>query len=142
MQETEASYPYTSSHGTEGKCAYDAKKGKVEVTSYTNVPANCNDQLRAAIMKQPVSVTIEADSTVFQHYTDGILDSKDCGTNLDHAVTAVGFGGNNNPPNYYIVRNSWGANWGDGGYIKISSDTDGEGICGIQKEALYPNIKN
>merc|ERR1712146_571809 len=43
---------------------------------YTNVPANSVEQLKAAIDKQPVAVTIEADKTVFQQYTSGILDSK------------------------------------------------------------------
>jgi hypothetical protein len=37
-------------------------------------------------------VTLEADKMVFQMYKSGILDSDDCGLELDHAVTAVGFG--------------------------------------------------
>jgi cathepsin L len=57
-------------------------------------------------------VTVEADTTVFQSYRSGILDSKACGTNLDHAITAVGYG-TENGVDFYIVRNSWGAGWGD-----------------------------
>ena len=48
----------------------------------------------------------------FQMYTSGILDSTKCGTSLDHAVAAVGYG-TENGVEYYIVRNSWGANWGE-----------------------------
>merc|ERR1712196_580992 len=95
-------------------------KGKVGIKTYTNVPANSVEQLKAAIDKQPVAVTIEADKTVFQQYTSGILDSKLCGTSLDHAVAAVGYG-TENGQEYYIVRNSWGASWGDQGYIKIAA---------------------
>jgi len=91
----------------------------------------------AAIDKAPVSVTIEADRTVFQQYTGGILDSEACGTQLDHAVAAVGYG-TEGGQQYYIVRNSWGASWGDEGYIKIAA-VDGKGICGIQMESLYPS---
>jgi len=112
----------------------------VNVASYTNVPANSVAQLKAAIAKAPVSVTIEADKTVFQSYTSGIMDSKLCGTSLDHAVAAVGYG-TENGTDYYIVRNSWGASWGDAGYIKIAA-VDGAGICGIQMESLYPSAKN
>lgn len=66
MQQTELSYPYSSSEGRSGTCDYDTKtKSKVEVASYVNVPKNSPDQLRAAIMKQPVSVSIEADTDVF-----------------------------------------------------------------------------
>jgi C1A family cysteine protease len=52
---------------------------------------------------------------------------------LDHAITAVGYGFDSaSGLNYYIVRNSWGANWGDQGYIKIAAIEGGLGICGIQ----------
>jgi C1A family cysteine protease len=96
--------------------------------------------LKAAIAKAPTSVTIEADQTVFQMYTGGVLDSKKCGTKLDHAVAAVGYG-TEGGQEYYIVRNSWSASWGDAGYIKIAA-VDGAGICGIQMESLYPAAKN
>jgi C1A family cysteine protease len=49
---------------------------------------------------------------------------------MDHAVTVVGYG-NDGSQNYYIVRNSWGPNWGDKGYVKIASSDTGAGICGI-----------
>jgi KDEL-tailed cysteine endopeptidase len=48
--------------------------------------------LKAAIAKGPTSVTIEADSAVFQGYQSGILNASNCGTDLNHAVTAVGYG--------------------------------------------------
>lgn len=72
---------------------------------------------------------------VFQQYKSGILDTKDCGTTLDHAVAAVGYG-TENGKEYYIVRNSWTASWGDQGYIKIAA-VDGPGICGIQMDSYY-----
>jgi C1A family cysteine protease len=136
-QESESDYSYTSGTGSSGTCKVDASKGLVNVKSYTNVPANSVAQLKAAITKAPVSVTIEADKTVFQQYTSGVMDSKACGTSLDHAVAAVGFG-TESGQDYYIVRNSWGASWGDQGYIKIAA-VEGAGICGIQMESLYPS---
>jgi C1A family cysteine protease len=93
--------------------------------------------LKAAIAKQPVSVTIEADQYVFQGYTGGILNDDSCGTELDHAVVAVGYG-TEGGQEYYLVRNSWGTGWGDQGYIKIAA-VEGQGICGIQMQSLYPS---
>ena len=61
----------------------------------------------------------------------------DCGISLNHAVVAVGFG-NENGQDYYLVRNSWGAGWGDQGYIKIATQSKGVGICGIQQISVYP----
>jgi C1A family cysteine protease len=94
----------------------------------------------AAIATGPVSVTVEADTATFQGYTKGILNSSKCGTNLDHAITAVGYG-NSNGQNYYIVRNSWGSTWGDQGYIMIAAVEGTAGICGIQQTSVWPNMK-
>lgn len=105
-------------------------KGVVTVKNYTNVPAGSVSQLKAAIDKQPVSITLDANSDVFQSYSSGILDSAKCGTELDHAVMAVGYG-TEDGKDFYLVRNSWGNQWGDKGYIKIAA-VDGKGICGIQ----------
>jgi len=97
--------------------------------------------LKAAIAKAPISVTVEADQRVFQMYSDGIFDSPECGTKLDHAVAAVGYGSEGGK-DYYIVRNSWSGSWGEMGYIRIAITGDGPGICGIQMESLYPSVKN
>lgn len=41
-----------------------------------------------------------------------------CDGDIDHAVSVVGFDKSATPP-YWIVRNQWGADWGDNGYIKL-----------------------
>jgi len=66
-------------------------------------------------------------------YTGGIITSSACGLVLDHAVTAVGYGTDEvTGLNYYLVRNSWGADWGENGYFRIKRGPyEGEGICGI-----------
>lgn len=133
-QELESDYQYT---GKDGSCQANASEGKVLVTQIHNVKAESVDQLKAAIAKGPVSVTIDAETTTFQMYNAGILDSAECGTELDHAVAAVGYG-TENGQDFYIVRNSWGASWGENGYIRIAAK-DGKGICGIQQVSLYPS---
>lgn len=131
--ETESEYPYEAYDDT---CRAVASKGVVSSTTYHKVTKNSADQLKAAIAQGPVSVGIEADTFVFQFYSGGILNSKQCGTNLDHGVLAVGYGTDSGKP-YYLVKNSWGSGWGDNGYIKIAI-VDGEGICGIQMDAVWP----
>ena len=58
------------------------------------------------------------------------MDDKSCGFDLDHAVAAVGYG-TETDKDYYIVRNSWGKDWGEDGYVRIAA-VEGVGICGIQ----------
>jgi len=116
-QELEKDYPYKA---RTGRCSADKSKEVVTATSYTAVPKKSDAQLKAAIDAQPTCVSVEAD-TDFQFYSSGILNAKNCGTNLDHAVTAVGYGTDASGNQYYIVRNSWGPSWGEKGYIRIAA---------------------
>jgi C1A family cysteine protease len=67
-----------------------------------------------------------------------VLNNTNCGTSLDHAVLAVGYGTEDNQ-DYWLVQNSWGTSWGLDGYIKIAA-VPGDGICGIQMSTLYPTV--
>jgi len=75
-------------------------------------------------------------------YTGGVVTSSSCGTQLDHAILAVGY--NNNDPTqttpYWIVKNSWGQSWGNNGFIWIEKDslTNDPGVCGIAMNVAYP----
>merc|ERR550537_1598992 len=87
------------------------------VTGHTDVDQTA-DALEAAVAQQPVSIAIEADQSVFQHYTGGVLTSDACGENLDHGVLVVGYG-TDNGQKYWKVKNSWGSTWGESGYIRL-----------------------
>ena len=65
-----------------------------------------------------------------------------CGTELNHGVAVVGYGTTLDGTKYWIVKNSWGAEWGEKGYIRIQRGiSEKEGLCGIAMMASYP-IKN
>jgi C1A family cysteine protease len=64
--------------------------------------------------------------------------SSDCGTQLDHGVQCVGYNANASTP-YWIVRNSWGADWGMSGFIELKMG-DNCDECGILLSASYPTI--
>jgi C1A family cysteine protease len=135
---SEANYPYTA---MDGNCAYDKNNlTPVKPVNHTLVTPNKALAVKTAIAAGPVSVAIEADSFVFQFYSGGILNSAQCGIDLDHAVVAVGYGVDSAKGEFYIVRNSWGASWGDKGYVRIAGGKDGAGICGIQQDVAYPNF--
>ncbi|KAJ0801380.1 putative fruit bromelain [Helianthus annuus] len=133
---TEAAYPYEAADGT---C--NAKKEGVaaaKITGHEDVPANSEATLLKAVAMQPVSVAIDAGDGDFQFYSSGVFNGT-CGTELDHGVTAVGYGISDDGIKYWLVKNSWGTVWGEEGYIRMQRDVEAkEGLCGIAMMASYP----
>merc|ERR1719436_1148690 len=126
---TESSYPYTARDGS-CKSSYTTAIPRGGVTGYHDVSASTSS-LQSALVQQPVSVAIQADQSVFQRYSGGVITSG-CGSQLDHGVTAVGYNSD-----YFIVKNSWGASWGNSGYVYISTSGN---VCGIHSDASYPTV--
>jgi len=137
---TEASYPYASKDGKQclaPNCKVGIPKGGI--TGYKDVPQDDTNALMEAVAQQPVSVAIEADQMAFQMYQKGII-TKECGAKLDHGVLIVGYG-TENGTDYWKVKNSWGASWGEGGYVRIERGVPKAGECGIKSEPTYPVVK-
>lgn len=130
----EGDYPYTSGGGVRGTCRSPKCTPIVKVSGIVDVPANDEDALKAAVAKQPVSVAIEADKVAFQLYKGGVLDSTKCGQQLDHGVLVVGYG-TEGGADYWTVKNSWGASWGEAGFIRLAR---GKNMCGVAKQASFP----
>ena len=110
------------------------------INKYHSVPRNNEEQLERAVARQPVSVAIQANQQSFQLYKKGIYSDPDCGDDLDHGVLVVGYGYDNDyDMEYWIVKNSWGTQWGDNGYLRMAKGIeDPEGQCGIAMDASYP----
>jgi len=130
----ETAYPYTARDGQckDSQCTPVIKPGAI--TSYTNVTDE--DAMLEALAKGPVSVLVEADRSAFQYYHSGILDDASCGTQIDHAILAVGYGTEGGKP-YWNIKNSWGTSWGAKGYIRF---VRGKNQCGISGGAIQPDL--
>uniref|UniRef100_A0A0D9VZ40 Peptidase C1A papain C-terminal domain-containing protein n=1 Tax=Leersia perrieri TaxID=77586 RepID=A0A0D9VZ40_9ORYZ len=133
----ESSYPY---RGIDGSCrsSSSASVSAASIRGFQDVPANNEAALMAAVSRQPVSVAVHGGGYVFRFYDRGVLGGAGCGTELDHAVTAVGYGTASDGTGYWLMKNSWGASWGEGGYVRIRRGVGREGACGIAKMASYP----
>jgi KDEL-tailed cysteine endopeptidase len=134
---TEDMYKYTAKTG---KCTYDEKKMKFySINQCEEVTANSTDALRSAVAKQPVSISVEADTLVFQFYSKGIIGNPKCGQDLDHGILLTGYGSDENGNLYWECKNSWGPSWGMKGYLRIQRDDSVKGgICGILMENSVP----
>lgn len=134
---TEEEYQYKAITGT----SCNSCTPQVRVRSCVDVTPENERDLEIAVGQGPVSVAIEADTRVFQLYTEGVLTSDACGTNLDHGVLVVGYGSDDGQ-DYWIVKNSWGTSWGENGYIRLgkTSSEHSKGVCGIAMQPSYPVI--
>jgi len=132
--DTEASYKYTATGPND--CKFTAANVGATISSFHDIPSGDEKSLQDAVDKQPVSVAIDASHQSFQFYTSGVYYESQCSSsNLDHGVLAVGYGSDNGN-NYWIVKNSWGTDWGMSGYINMSKNRNNN--CGIATAASYP----
>jgi cysteine peptidase B len=117
---TEASYPYVSGNGNAPKCNLNGKAVGATITGHQDIAKN--EVQMAAWMTQHGPIAIAVDATTFQSYTGGIVTN--CiSQQIDHGVLLVGYGVSGSV-NYWIIKNSWGASWGESGYIRVKQGTN------------------
>lgn len=135
--DTESSYPY---HAIDQKCKFNPATVGATDTGFVDIPSGDEDALTTAIATVgPISVAIDASQDSFQFYSDGIYSDDYCSSSqLDHGVTAVGYGSLGSGQDYYIVKNSWGTSWGNQGYILMARNKNN--MCGIATASSYPLV--
>jgi cathepsin F len=129
--EEEADYPYKSGmSGEDGRCKADRSEFAVAVSGYHTVSSDGlnEDDMYREIQETPMSICVDAES--WQLYMGGVVDSSTCGTQLDHCVMVVGL----KAGKYWTVKNSWAADWGEDGYIRVAT---GENACGVAEDTTY-----
>ena len=150
----EAEYPYT---GKDAACK-SGYAASVTCEGYTKLPINSAAAMEEALAtKGPVAVVVAANWATYGGgvFADGCLSWLGSCT-LDHVVVVVGYTAES-----WLVRNSWGANWGEEGYIRLSRKNDNttytdskpsqgnacapfppqqsvKGECGVLFDASYP----
>jgi len=137
-----ADYAYTAKDGT---CKKDASKNGLSgyTIAGTKYLSKSDDALVAAIADETIGVLSVAIGVInsFYSYKTGVYSATGC-SSVNHAVDIVGYGIHSNGDSYFNCRNSWGANWGDAGHIKMARGTAGNSIntCAIANYAHYPVI--
>lgn len=134
--DTEDSYPYVPK---EGPCMFKRQNVGATAKGCKNIRSRSEQDLQAAVTSEgPISVAIDASQRSFQLYRHGVYNEWRCSSSsfkLNHGVLVVGFG-RDMATDYWIVKNSWGESWGQGGYIWMSRNKNNQ--CGIATEATFP----
>ncbi|XP_054165166.1 uncharacterized protein LOC128962790, partial [Oppia nitens] len=127
-------YPY---YAINSFCQYNRQKRiDIDIREVRRIQSGDDDDLMAAIyMYGPVTVGFHA-TNQFKVYESGIFEDSKCDAEqIDHALVAIGY-----TSDYFILKNSWGPNWGEDGFIKVSRSKIN--LCGISEQSYYPVLAN
>ncbi|GLH10226.1 Cathepsin L [Gryllus bimaculatus] len=135
--DTEASYPYEAE---DDQCRYTPAASGATDSGFVDVPRGSERRLMEAVATiGPISVAIDAGHESFQFYQSGVYFEPQCSNEtLDHGVLVVGYGTTDDGSDYWLIKNSWGTTWGEGGYIKMTRNKDNH--CGVATQASYPLV--
>ena len=134
--EANADYSYA---GYDQTCKFDVTKAVVNVTGYNMAKTEDENDIKALLFQTgPLAIAMNA--TPLQFYFWGIFNpwfTWICDpSGLNHGVLLVGYGVEGSTE-FWIVKNSWGASWGESGYFRIIK---GKGACGVNKYVISATV--
>jgi cathepsin L len=134
--DTEKQYPYEA---MDQDCQAIPNTVKLKLKNFVSLPIGDEQSLKTALYKHgPISVGVNANQD-WQLYSKGIYNPSEeacdsSASSMDHGVILVGYGSKGGL-DYWIVRNSWGEDWGESGYMRLAR---GHNACGVGNAAIYP----
>eukprot|EP01006_Ploeotia_vitrea_P027413 TRINITY_DN60242_c0_g1_i1.p1 TRINITY_DN60242_c0_g1~~TRINITY_DN60242_c0_g1_i1.p1 ORF type:complete len:331 (+),score=-2.57 TRINITY_DN60242_c0_g1_i1:10-1002(+) len=115
--DSEAGYPYTSGLGQVGKCDR-SKLSSIAAKVQRCVSLPHNEDKMATWLKQNGVISVGVNALYWQQYVGGILSYHCYDHQIDHFVALVGYGEEKNTK-YWIIKNTYGPRFGEGGYVRI-----------------------
>ncbi|XP_030388251.1 cathepsin L1 [Scaptodrosophila lebanonensis] len=134
-------YPYTQMENAQCLQNQTANTGLgesvVKIRDYARIKPGDEQKMKEVIATLgPLACSINAAPASFEQYSGGIYDDDECNQDdLNHSVVVVGYGSENGR-DYWIVKNSYSQNWGEGGFIRLPRNEGS--FCGIASECSYP----
>ena len=146
-------------NGKQGECVFDSDKVAVRTTGMVQEKHNSNERIKYLVSHQPIAVSMVA-TDMLRFYKAGILTEEflHCSQESavpNHGVAIVGYGKPDKsdvasvycPGDYWVVRNTFGEDWGESGYFRLCMEGTGSeqapyGTCQVNKYPAYPTMKS
>ncbi|XP_043654501.1 procathepsin L-like [Drosophila teissieri] len=136
---TKEFYPYKRKNE---ECRWDPRDSAGTLWGYVTLTSNNERELAEVVYNiGPVAVSIDHLHEEFDQYFGGILRIHSCGntkSDLKHSVLLVGFGTHPKWGDYWIIKNSYGTEWGESGYFKLARNANN--MCGVATLPQYPLV--
>jgi C1A family cysteine protease len=132
--DSESSYPYTAE---DGSCQFNPANVECKVASWQYVTQDKDENAMQSFLysNSPMSVCVDAET--WQFYTSGVITtSSGCGDSIDHCVQITGYL-QQSGMTVWNVRNSWGTDWGQNGYLWVQM---GQDVCAIAEVVSVPCV--
>uniref|UniRef100_A0A1J3GTN5 Putative cysteine proteinase n=1 Tax=Noccaea caerulescens TaxID=107243 RepID=A0A1J3GTN5_NOCCA len=134
-------YPYSENDTAACKGIEMVTARFVTIDGHEGVPQYDEMSLKKAVAHQPISVMIEANN--MKLYKSGVFTGPCDNWYGNHNVLVVGYGSSSSGQDYWIIRNSWGSDWGEDGYIKLERNFhNSTGNCAVAVRPVYPIKSN
>jgi len=140
----ELAFDYTQQNGIASDDAYKSSGGScnakhpssLSVAAFTSLPANKGSHLLNAVATHG-PVVVSADGGAWFGYSTGVFSGCQKDTVVNHAVVALGYGHDQaSNKKFWLIRNSWGPDWGEKGFIKVERHTGDSDYCGTDSKPL------
>jgi len=136
--QSDSDYPYEA---RDQKCSQDQSKNVVKIMDYGLLETTDEEVIKQYLYENgPLAIGVNA--YPLNWYARGVIDwgNDNCAhDDINHAVVLVGYGHDDEEGlDYWRIRNSWGADWGEKGYFRLSR---GKGTCGVNQHISYATIE-
>lgn len=132
----ERDYPYVAQEAT---CEHHSCRTGLRTTYYNFVRPNSTVALMDAVLRQPIATAV-CTADIWKAYKGGIVEN--CPNCQTHGVVVIGYGTHSDKRHFFVIRNSWGPEWGEAGHIRVFAQNGASGgECGMLMEPNYPSFK-
>jgi len=131
-----ADYPYV---GVNEQCRFDKSKVAASIHKWAYVTQVDNETAMQEFTYMTAPPSVCVDASTWSSYRGGIIGrDSGCGRAIDHCVQIVGWDHSSDGTPYWIVRNSWGRDWGPyGGFLHVEMGYD---VCAIGQEVTSSSV--
>lgn len=144
-----SSYKYIIEQGiTEGRnypfrmrelesCFYNQSMRNASMFDYRRIRIR-NDKFLMELVYSfgPIPIGVYSSLFTFLNYHEGVYNDPECIGTVDHAMLLVGFGTDPVYGDYWLVKNSYGSDWGENGYIRMTRSI--ANFCNITDYVVLP----